>query len=95
MDKKPRLGPAPLEWIKEGVMMSKKWVVVALVFMLISFGFSVQSIADCKSDCQDEYESEIGSCKTRYDDPDDADELQTCMENAKSEYDSCVNECED
>jgi uncharacterized membrane protein len=83
-----------LEWAKESVMMSKKWIVVVLVFMLICFGFSIQSIADCKSDCEEEYASAVESCKTLYDDPDDANELQTCMENAKSEYDSCIDECE-
>ena len=51
--------------------------------------------ADCKSDCQDEYQSEVNSCKTQYDDPDDADELQMCLDSAKGDYDFCVDECED
>ena len=51
--------------------------------------------AGCKSDCQNDYQSEVESCRTNYDDPDDADELKICMDNAKSEYDSCVNDCED
>jgi hypothetical protein len=51
--------------------------------------------AGCKSDCQDDYQSEVESCRANYDDPDDADELKICMDNAKSEYDSCVNDCED
>jgi hypothetical protein len=51
--------------------------------------------AGCKSDCQDDYQSEVQSCKGNYDDPDDADELKICLDNAKSEYDACVNECED
>jgi len=33
--------------------------------------------------------------RTEQDDPDDADELQVCIDNAKSEYESCIDECED
>jgi len=51
--------------------------------------------AGCESDCQNEYESEVDSCKKIYDDPDDADELLICINDAKSEYESCMNECED
>ena len=51
--------------------------------------------ADCKSDCQDEYQSEVNSCKEQYDDPDDADELQTCLNDARRGYESCINDCED
>jgi hypothetical protein len=28
-----------------------------------------------------------------YDDPDEADELQQCIQDAKDEYQSCVEEC--
>ena len=68
--------------------------------MLISFAILVLLCAspvwaDCKSDCQTEYESEITSCKAQYDDPEDADDLQSCLDNAKTEYGSCVNDCED
>ena len=48
----------------------------------------------CKSDCRDEYESEVDSCKLLYDDPDDAFELQQCIQNAKDEYESCIDECD-
>ena len=51
--------------------------------------------ADCKSDCQNEYQSEVNSCKEQYGDPDDADELQMCLDDAKGDYDSCIDECED
>jgi hypothetical protein len=50
--------------------------------------------AGCKSDCQDEYESEVDACKMQYDDPDDAHMLKMCIDNAKSEYESCIDECE-
>ena len=51
--------------------------------------------ADCKSDCRDEYESAIKSCKEQYDDPDEADELQNCLDSANGDYGSCIDECED
>jgi len=51
--------------------------------------------ADCKSECRDEYESAVKSCKEQYNDPDDADDLQMCLDDATSEYDSCIAECED
>ena len=51
--------------------------------------------ADCKSDCQNEHQSEVKSCKTLQDDPDEADELRICFDDAKSEYEAWVNECED
>jgi hypothetical protein len=72
----------------------KKWIIVVLILVLILFGFSLRSIAGCKSDCQDEYESEVESCKEQYDNPDDADMLKMCVDNAKSEYKSCIDECE-
>jgi hypothetical protein len=74
--------------------MRKKWVIVVLIFVLILFGFSLRSIAGCKSDCQDEYDSAVESCKEQYDDPGDADMLKMCNDNAKSEYESCIDECE-
>jgi hypothetical protein len=29
-----------------------------------------------------------------YDDPDDADELRQCIQNAKDKYESCIEECD-
>jgi hypothetical protein len=49
--------------------------------------------AGCKSDCRAEYDSEIESCKSQYDDPDDVDELRQCIQNATDEYESCIEEC--
>jgi len=76
-------------------IMSNKWIIVAFVFALIILGFGLRSMADCKSDCQDEYQSEVDSCKTLPDDPDEPDMLETCMDDAKSQYESCIEQCED
>ena len=50
--------------------------------------------ADCKSDCQNDYQSEVNSCKAQFSDPDDAEDLTTCMDDARREYESCLEECE-
>ena len=75
--------------------MSRKYIIVLIIFGLVIFGFRSRSMADCKSDCQDEYYSEVDSCKTVYDDPDDADMLKICIDDAKSSYNACNDGCED
>ena len=50
--------------------------------------------AGCKSDCEDEYSSEKESCMFLHDEPDEADYLRMCIDNAKSEYDDCIGECD-
>ena len=67
-----------------------KRLVLLFVSLLAS---SVLVWAGCISDCKDEYDSAVESCKSMYDDPDDADDLQQCIENAKDEYQSCIEEC--
>jgi hypothetical protein len=49
--------------------------------------------AGCISDCRDEYDSEVDSCRQRYDDPDEADDLRQCVDDAKEKYDDCKEEC--
>jgi hypothetical protein len=44
------------------------------------------------SDCKDEYDSAVESCRLLYDEPDDADDLQDCIQSAKDEYQPCVEE---
>ena len=69
-----------------------KLLMILAMLILIS---ASPAWAGCKSDCQNDYQSEVELCRANYDDPDDADELQICMDNAKSEYESCINDCED
>jgi len=66
---------------------------LALPLILLAAS-SVMVWAGCKSDCRDEYESEVDSCKLLYDDPDDAFGLQLCIQNARNEYQSCSDECD-
>ncbi len=67
---------------------------IALILLLIVVLPSAMVWAGCKSDCRDTYESEIESCKLLHDGPDDADDLQLCIQVAKDDYDSCVEECD-
>ena len=65
------------------------------ILAVVLFAMSSAMIwADCKSDCHDDYDSAVESCKSTYNDPDDAAELRQCIQNAKYEYDSCVEECD-
>lgn len=73
-------------------MTIKKLIVSVLLTVVLPAGIIW---AGCKSDCRDEYESEVDSCKMLYDDPDDADDLQLCIQNARDDYDSCIEECDD
>jgi hypothetical protein len=65
---------------------------IPLLSLILMYGG--QAWADCKSDCQNDYQSEVNSCRAQYNDPDGADDLQSCIDNAKSEYDSCLEDCE-
>ncbi len=66
-------------------------------FSSVLLAFAVASIAaaGCKSDCRDEYDSAVESCKLLHDNPDDADDLQSCIQSAKDDYDTCIEECDD
>ena len=70
--------------------MSTKRFILPLVLLSAS---SAMIWAGCISDCKDDDDSEVQSCKERYDDPDDAEHLQQCIQNAKDEYQSCIDEC--
>ena len=49
--------------------------------------------AGCISDCKDDYDSEVESCKSQYEDPEDAEDLELCIQSAKDEYQSCIEDC--
>jgi hypothetical protein len=59
------------------------------------FGNPTSVWADCKSDCRDQYKSDVQSCNLLNDDPEDSNILQLCMDNAINQRDSCIAECED
>jgi hypothetical protein len=51
--------------------------------------------ASCISDCKDDYDSAVASCKLLHDDPEDVDDLELCIQAAKDDYQSCIEECND
>jgi len=61
--------------------MTIKRLALPLASLLAS---SVLVWAGCISDCKDDYDSAVKSCKLMYDEPDDADELQQCIQNVKT-----------
>ena len=42
--------------------------------------------------CRDDYESDVQQCQIMYSDPDDADDLAQCVQQAKDDFDDCVGE---
>ena len=66
-----------------------------LTLLISTLILSSPAWADCKSDCKDQFNSEIKSCNPLNDDPEDSDMLKMCIDSAKDEYDSCIAECED
>lgn len=51
--------------------------------------------AGCISDCKDEYESATQSCQMLWgDDPESDYMLDSCMDQAKYDYDSCEEDCQ-
>jgi hypothetical protein len=70
-------------------MTIKRFIVPAFLFTMST----AMIWAECKSDCRDEYDSKIESCKSQYADPEDVDELRQCIQTATDEYESCIEDC--
>jgi hypothetical protein len=50
--------------------------------------------ATCGEECDGQYASEIDDCHSQYgDDPRDADDLTNCIQEARDDYRSCLNDC--
>jgi hypothetical protein len=50
--------------------------------------------AGCTSDCKDTYASDVESCQMiNGDDPDDADELRSCLDSAQDDFSTCKDDC--
>jgi hypothetical protein len=82
----------PLKMLNK--QMRAGWIAKRVFVMLTLFGASTALIwAGSVSDCRDDFDSEVASCRSLYDEPDDADDLQQCIQDAQDEYQSCVEEC--
>jgi hypothetical protein len=69
-------------------------VKIGLCLLFFSLFLAQPSYAGCKSDCLDTYQSAKEDCSNLYEEPDEADDLQMCIDDAKTAYDDCVEECE-
>lgn len=83
--------------IKNKFKGGKKMVRVIAVFfgVLIAINiFIIPVFAGCISDCRNEYESEVQSCQIIWgDDPDNDFMYKNCIDDAKSTYESCKDDC--
>lgn len=52
-------------------------------------------LASCKSDCKDQFDSEVEECNLLNHDVADTNILKICMDEAKNECDSCIADCKD
>ncbi|MGO9139675.1 MAG: hypothetical protein ACLP9S_15585 [Syntrophales bacterium] len=69
-------------------------VITILMILVLTISIAPTKIwADCKSDCRDEYRSAIEACQSQYDDPDDADTLISCIDDAEDGYEYCIEDC--
>ena len=59
----------------------------------LALAIASSALAGCMSDCHDEYESEVQNCSLIWTDPDDAFMLTSCIDDAQSEHEDCVEEC--
>ena len=64
------------------------------LFLMLLTATATVVWAGCKTDCKDAYQSEVENCHMLYDGPDEADDLQHCIEDAKAAYDACIEECD-
>jgi outer membrane murein-binding lipoprotein Lpp len=64
-----------------------------VLFLLMSMASALMIRAGCVSDCKDEFDSAVQSCKLLHDDPEDADDLEQCIQSAKDDYQSCIEDC--
>ncbi|MEI9914694.1 MAG: hypothetical protein WDN29_01460 [Methylovirgula sp.] len=61
---------------------------------LLTIAFADDSKAACGDDCDATYSGDVDDCHSQYGtDPEDADDLAECTQNARDSYDSCLEEC--
>ncbi len=86
-----KLGPAPLDKLRSDIRMTRRTLLAAVSILAI---LAPVVHAGCKSDCADEYRAAKDDCLALHDDPDEADELRLCLDNAYSDYEDCMNQCD-
>jgi hypothetical protein len=66
-----------------------------LVFAMVVLFWASNAGADCKTDCEQDYKTATEECQTTYNVTNDADQLQNCLDQAKADYEPCLEECKD
>jgi hypothetical protein len=76
--------------------MRKLLILIVFVIFIVTLVGLRRVLAACGANCDSTYQSDIASCHLMYgDDPDTADDLAMCIQTARDDYRSCVEECAD
>jgi hypothetical protein len=71
-----------------------KTIVSACVLAMLTIVSPGAANATCGEECDGQYASEIDDCHSQYgDDPRDADDLTNCIQEARDNYRSCLDDC--
>jgi hypothetical protein len=70
-------------------------VVFVFVALILTPAGLNKAVAACGEACDTAYQSDVASCHTQFSDPDDADDLANCIQEARDDYRSCVEDCAD
>jgi hypothetical protein len=69
-------------------------VPAALVLATLTMISPGGAVAGCGEECDAGYSSDIDNCRLQYgDDPADADDLANCIQQARDDYRSCLDDC--
>ena len=68
-----------------------------IVFAMVVLFWASNAGADWKEDCKQNYKKAVEEYQTTYNNPENKrpDQLQECLDQAKSDYDSCLDKCKD
>jgi len=70
-----------------------RFLIISCMTIAISTAVVESGAGSCRGDCEKAYQSELQDCQSRYGDPEDADDLTTCIGGARDDYRSCINDC--
>ncbi len=71
-------------------------IVFVLVALILVPASVEKAVAACGEDCDSDYQSATENCQLMYgDNPEEAEDLSMCVQNARDEYRSCVENCAD
>ena len=68
---------------------------ILLAYVLAAFGtLPGTANATCGEECDAQYSSNVDDCHSNYgEDPADADDLTNCIQEARNNYRSCLDDC--